>query len=104
MKNLKSYVEMQVNLQKVCDEKSKVQNSDQTKKLLEKSKTINGRMKKLGKEILVFPEVSGYLSRMKLSKKPSNKIKASEILERFKKNEITALDINLILRRIHQNV
>ncbi len=103
IKQLRSYVEMQVSLQRICDEKMKNHDPVISDKLLHKAKIANGRIKKLAKDIFKFPEVSSHLSKIDTPEKHVKKRQADVILERFKKNEINMQDIDLILRHVQKN-
>ncbi|MCW5590200.1 MAG: nucleotidyl transferase AbiEii/AbiGii toxin family protein [Legionellales bacterium] len=102
LNQLKLYVEMQVKLTNIVEEKQKLAPDDkQSHQLLERAKQLNGRIIKLAKEIIAIPEVVKLLSEAQDNQLPEkNCKKAKEIRQRLKNNEISIDDIKLILRHV----
>ncbi len=101
MKQLKLYVEMQVRLINLCEEKSKfISDPEKYQALLNSAKILDGRVRKLAKDIVEIPEIKSFLPTLKLSEKNKNSRQAPIINERFQKNEITIDDVNTVLHHI----
>jgi len=104
MKQLKLYVEMQLRLTNLCDEKNKVlSDPEKHDALLISAKNLDGHIRKLAKDITKIPEVKNILSTLTPLEKNKHSRQASIIHERFQKNEITIDDINIVFHHIQRN-
>jgi len=104
MKQLKLYVEMQLRLTNLCDEKNKaISDLEKHNALLISAKSLDGHIRKLAKDITKIPEIKNILSTLTPLEKNKHSRQASIIHERFQKNEITIDDINTVFQHIQRN-
>lgn len=104
IKQLKLYVEMQLRLTKLCDEKKELApDSEKYQELIIKAKSFDGHIRKLAKEITKMPEIEIFLSNLSPLDKTKHSKQAAIIHERFQKNEITIEDINTVLQHVKHN-
>lgn len=104
MKQLKTYVKMQLRLTQLCNEQKQfLSDPEKSENILNRAKTLHGQVKKLAKNILEIPEVANFLPTLKISEAPKKGKQAAIIHERFQKNEATLDDVNIVLQHAKRN-